>query len=145
MRKNVRTLSILALMLISLATLPTAYCKGGDGDPVMEFGRTYEGWMIPQEEGDYWNLYVVEPGTVTIDMDVQPGIQGEIMLWGPGYPFTDPFPREAHAPYGADVTLTTYISEPGWCDITLEYLNYDPDIIEQGSEYLYTIKATFSA
>lgn len=144
MRTNFLDLSILALMLISLATLPTAYCKGGDGDPEMEFGRTYEGWMIPQDAYDFWNLYVAEPGTVTIDMGVQPGLEGLILLHGPGFPLTDPFPREAHGPYGADVTLTTYISDPGWCDITFEYLNYDPDIIDPASEYLYTIRATFS-
>jgi|GEM_PF-1798265 hypothetical protein len=144
MGKYIRALSITALMLISLATLPAAYCKGGDGDPEMEFGRTYEGWMFPMDERNFWNLYVAEPGTVTIEMDVQPGIQGSIYLFGPGFPSTDPFPREAYGSYGDDVILTTYISEPGWCDITLEYLNIDYDIIDRESQYLYTIKATFS-
>ena len=144
MRKNFLALPILALILISLTTFPTAYCVGGDGDPEMEFGRTYEGWMVPQDRGDFWNLYAAEPGTVTIEMDIPPGIQGEITLYGPEYPFTDPFPKEAHGSYGEDLTLTTYISEPGWCDITLQYLNYDSEIIEQGYEYMYTIKASFS-
>ncbi len=144
MIKNIRALSVLALMLIPLATLPTACCVGGDGDPEMEFGQTYEGEMAYLEL-DFWNLYVAGPGTVTIDMDVQPGLKGLIVLYPPGYLITVPAPTFAEAPMGADVTLTTYISEPGWCDITLQYIDYDEDIIDRSSEYPYTIRPMFAA
>ncbi len=145
MREDVRELlSVLTLMLISLTTLPTACCAGGDGDPEMEFGKTYEGGMIYLEL-NFWNLYVAEPGTVTIDMGVQPGLKGLVVLYPPGYLITVPAPIFAEAPMGDDVTLTTYISEPGWCDITLQYIDFDEDIIERSSEYPYTIRAAFAA
>jgi hypothetical protein len=129
--------------LISVLTLPSAYGKGGDGDPEMQFGQSYEGYLVPQKEHDCWNLYVAQSGTVQIIMEVEPGIQGEILLFDPNYP--NSFPNEAHAPMGNPVTLTTYISEPGWCDITVEYLNYDLEVIDDpNSKYRYTISPYFN-
>jgi len=130
------------LVLVLLATITNVYCTGGDGDPEMLFGQTYEGFMAPLGEHDYWNLYVSEPGTVEIIMEVEPGLQGEILLFDPDYP--NSFPHEAHAPIGSQVNFSTHISSPGWCDITVEYLNYDLDVIDDpNAEYRYVITPTF--
>ena len=126
------------MALISVLTLPSAYGKGGDGDPEMQFGQSYEGYLVPQEENDCWNLYVAQPETIQIILEVEQGIQGEILLFDPNYP--NSVPNEAHAPIGDPVTLTMYISEPGWCDITVEFLNFDPEVIDDpNSKCRYTI------